>query len=268
MVATAIATVLLLHRGCPAPSTLPCSLTGSWFDVTADGNNHLNETADNCSVAISSAAGTWAPTVGNLSGTALSVRFSNSGPLITGEVEVDCATIAWSNGATWVAGTAPPPPPPPADISSIHLVYMTHLDLGFTDTTRNVCDAYFDKFFPEALATAAELRQRGSNATFRWTEFPWLIQEYLDGGAGCAHRGRTDAEVATMETAIAANDVIWHATALNFLPELLDEPMWGESLGLARDLNRKYNKSWGTVMGKHTDTPGMSRSAIPALASE
>ena len=32
------------------------------------------------------------------------------------------------------------------------------------------------------------------------------------------------------------------------------------------NFNTRYNKTWGTVMGKHTDTPGMSRSAIPALA--
>ena len=83
------------------------------------------------------------------------------------------------------------------------------------------------------MATAAELRKRNSTATFRWTEFPWLILEYLDGGAGCAHRERTAVEVAAMEAAIAQDDVIWHATALNFLPELLDEQMWSESLGLA-----------------------------------
>ena len=30
-------------------------------------------------------------------------------------------------------------------------------------------------------------------------------------------------------------------------------------------LNSKYNKSWGRVVGKHSDVPGMSRSAIPTL---
>jgi hypothetical protein len=28
------------------------------------------------------------------------------------------------------------------ELKKIHLVYMTHLDLGFTDTTRNVCGAF------------------------------------------------------------------------------------------------------------------------------
>ena len=73
---------------------------------------------------------------------------------------------------------------------------------GFTDTTRNVCDEYFDSYFPAAFKTASDLRARGGPEKFRWTEFPWLIQEYLDGGAGCAHRDRTPAEISDMEVGI------------------------------------------------------------------
>jgi hypothetical protein len=123
---------------------------------------------------------------------------------------------------------------------------------------------YFDNFFPTAMATAAELRNRTGNARFRWTEFPWLIQEFFDGGAGCAHRDRTPAELAAMEQAIANDDFLWVKTALNFLPEVLDERSWALSLQMCDDLNKRFNKSWG-LAGKHTDTPGMSRSALPAL---
>ena len=68
-----------------------------------------------------------------------------------------------------------------------------------------------------------------------------------------------------MEAAIANDDVIWHATAVNFLPEVLDEETWAYSMGMAAALNKRFNKSWGTIAGKHTDTPGMSKGAIPAL---
>ena len=49
---------------------------------------------------------------------------------------------------------------------------------------------YFNDYFPAAFKTAAELRKRGGEERFRWTEFPWLIMEYLDGGANCAHDRR------------------------------------------------------------------------------
>ena len=39
--------------------------------------------------------------------------------------------------------------PPYSLQTTVHLVYMVHLDVGFTDLARNVCELYFDKFFPE-----------------------------------------------------------------------------------------------------------------------
>jgi hypothetical protein len=50
----------------------------------------------------------------------ISATFSNSpGHVIHGQVATDLATIAWDNGAVWQHGT-----------TSVHVVYMTHLDLG------------------------------------------------------------------------------------------------------------------------------------------
>ena len=52
-----------------------------------------------------------------------------------------------------------PPPAPVANVSRVHLVYMTHLDLGYTGTTRAVCSKYFDEFFPAAFDTS-QVRRR------------------------------------------------------------------------------------------------------------
>ena len=143
---------------------------------------------------------------------------------------------------------------------------MTHLDLGFTNSTRNVCDTYFDTYFPAAAETATKLKQMRSKAEFSWTEFPWIIQEYLDGAAGCAHRRRTPNEIKLMEEMIANETVIWQANAVNFLTEVLDPDLWDYSLRMKDVLNAKYGKSWGNLAGKLSDTTGMSRAAIPGLA--
>jgi len=92
-------------------------------------------------------------------------------------------------------------------------------------------------------------------------------QEMLDHAANCGHRNRTAEEIAALEAAIASDDIIWHANAVNFLPEVLDEAMWTYSLGMAKKLNARFGKQWGTLVGKHADTLGMSRSALPALAA-
>ena len=164
------------------------------------------------------------------------------GTPLTGTLSADCRTIDFSNGAQWTLACPDPPGKlapadracggnhaccaagtvcdtrtqtcgPAPELTKIHVVYMTHLDLGFTNTTRNVCDEYADEYFPAAFETAAALRRNCTDAktcpTFRWTEFPWIIQEYLDGGTGCAHNRRTVAQLAAMEAAIERDDIIW-----------------------------------------------------------
>lgn len=111
-------------------------------------------------------------------------------------VENDCSGLAsWSDAAApWWK--------PDDSVSEVHVVHMIHLDIGFTNTTRGVCDTYFDQHFPRAMATANELRRRKSAARYQWTNFPWLVQEFLDNAAGCATRQRTSAEIAAVRKAI------------------------------------------------------------------
>jgi hypothetical protein len=143
---------------------------------------------------------------------------------------------------------------------------MIHLDIGFTNTTRGVCDTYFDKHFPRAIETAKELRRRNSPARYQWTNFPWLVMEFLDGAAGCATRARTAAEIGAVRKAIEQDDIIWHANALNSFLELYDAPLFNYSLGLKDALNKQFGKSHGRLCGKQTDVPGMSVAAVPVLA--
>jgi hypothetical protein len=80
---------------------------------------------------------------------------------------------------------------------------MTHLDIGFTDTTENVCRLYFNDHFPKAIETARELRASGGEERFVYTEFSWLVAEYLDGAAGCTPELRNASMIQNMQQAIA-----------------------------------------------------------------
>lgn len=181
---------------------------------------------------------------------------------VNGTISLDCKRITdWSNDfKDWVKTTQPPP------LEKIHIVYMTHLDLGYTDTIQRVCDWYFDALFPQAFATAKTLKDLGGQAQFSWTEFPWLIQEYLDSATGCASRPRTAKELKAMETAISEDAIKWHANALNFLTEFEDEELWNYSLQMRDKLNQRFKKEHGRMAGKLTDVTGMSMSAIPSIS--
>ena len=194
---------------------------------------------------------------------ALEMRFFLGGAVVrtaTATVENDCSGVAsWSDGgsAWWK---------PDLGISSVHIVTMTHLDVGFTNSTRGVCDTYFDRHFPAAAETANELRRRKSAAAFKWTTFPWLLQEFLDGAAGCATRKRRPQEIAAVRQAIEQDDIIWHANALNSFLELYDSDLLAYSISLKDALNSEFGKQHGVVCGKQTDVPGVSIAAVPVLA--
>ncbi len=91
-------------------------------------------------------------------------------------------------------------------IQRVHIVFKTHLDIGFTDLAREVVARYFECYIPRAIALAAELEQAGGPERFCWTTGSWLIYEYLEQ-AGPAERMR-------MEAAIAAGHIAWHGLPL------------------------------------------------------
>src|SRR3954451_16872363 len=104
----------------------------------------------------------------------------------------------------------------------IHLVFKTHLDIGFTDLARNVVASYFDDFIPRALAVAEELRQAGGDASFRWTTGAWLIYEYLEQA--------TPMQRVRLEQAIQAGDIVWHGLPFTTHSELIDADLFAFGL--------------------------------------
>jgi len=72
----------------------------------------------------------------------------------------------------------------PLKIKKIHLIQMNHLDVGFTDTALNVVNLYFNKYFPQEIITANELKERGHKTggeeRLVYTTHAWLVSLYLD----------------------------------------------------------------------------------------
>lgn len=138
---------------------------------------------------------------------------------------------------------------------SVHLIFKTHLDVGFTDYAAVVVRNYFKKYIPAALRLARELRQSGSDR-FIWTTGSWLIYEYLEQ-ASSAERGQ-------MEEAILAGDIAWHALPFTTHTELMDAELFRFGLSLSRTLDQRFGRH--TIAAKWTDVPGHTRAIIPLLA--
>jgi len=145
---------------------------------------------------------------------------------------------------------------PHAQPHTVHVVFKTHLDLGFTDTAAAVTDRYVHTYLPRAIALATELERRGGEARFVWTTGSWLIHE--------AFRLGSTEECARLDQAIRAGHVTWHGLPLTTHTELMDAGLVEHALAIGRRLDARFGRR--TTAAKMTDVPGHTVGLVPFLA--
>ncbi len=143
----------------------------------------------------------------------------------------------------------------PSAVKTVYVVTKCHLDIGFTDTERNVLLLYFDDYFPHAMSLAEDLRRERGEERYVWTIAAWMLYEYLEQ-ASAEQRNRA-------ERAIAAGDIAWHAMPFTWQSEMLDRYLIATSLKFSQALDRRFGKK--TIAGKLTDVPGHTRGLIAPL---
>ena len=117
----------------PAPAPPACrNLTGWWCCEPTN----LTQSADGATLTSRADYGDGA---GTLSGSLVSMLFANSpGALINGTVSGDCASIAWTDGATWARTPAPWAPAVPAPAFAANLSAILELNaLAYTSPGGN-----------------------------------------------------------------------------------------------------------------------------------
>ncbi len=139
-------------------------------------------------------------------------------------------------------------------VRKVHVIFKTHLDVGFTDYAENVVRNYMESYIPAAIKLAREMRQAGGDR-FIWTTGSWLIHAYL--------RQAAPAEKRAMEEAIRAGDIAWHGLPFTTHTELLDPFLLQYGLRLSLDLDRYYGRE--TIAAKMTDVPGHTIGLVPFM---
>ncbi len=138
-------------------------------------------------------------------------------------------------------------------VSRVHLVFKTHLDVGFTDLGKAVLQRYLSDYIPAAIRVA---QSSTDEARFVWTTGSWLIWEFLEHGSTAERR--------SMEEAIEAGSVVWHALPFTMHSELLDADLLRDGLRMSRQLDDRFGRR--TVAAKMTDVPGHTRGIVGPLA--
>lgn len=146
----------------------------------------------------------------------------------------------------------------PADpsIKKVHVIFKTHLDVGFTKLAGEVVKTYMQEFIPNALALSEKLRQENQKDRYVWSTGSWLVHEFLEQ-AEPADRKR-------MEAAIERGDIAWHALPFTTHSELADPSLYELGIQLSAALDKRFGKK--TIAAKMTDVPGHTRGLVPILA--
>lgn len=141
-------------------------------------------------------------------------------------------------------------------IQKVHLIFKTHLDVGYTDLAGKVVRIYMEEFIPGALTLAENQRAKSPAHRYAWTTGSWLIHQFLEKADSSLRR--------RMEKAIELGDIVWHALPFTTHSELADASLFDLGIQLSARLDKRFGKK--TIAAKMTDVPGHTRGIIPILA--
>ncbi|MCD7059795.1 DUF5054 domain-containing protein [Pelagibacterium xiamenense] len=140
---------------------------------------------------------------------------------------------------------------------TLHLIFKTHLDLGFTGYASAVRAQYHDYFIPMALDTGEHfLRENAGAPQFIWTTGSWLIWDHLET--------QPPEKVKRLERAIENGIIRWHGLPFTTHTELMSPALLAEGLSISRELDARFGVK--TRAAKMTDVPGHTLGMIPLLA--
>src|SRR5690606_36632182 len=139
----------------------------------------------------------------------------------------------------------------------IHLVFKTHLDLGFTDHAEKVRRLYHERFIPQAIATGEHFHAEcPDNPKFIWTTGAWLIWDHLET--------RSREQAARLERAVEKGIIRWHGLPFTTHSELMSPALFRAGLSFSAELDRRFGRN--TIAAKMTDVPGHTRGIVTLMA--
>ncbi len=141
-------------------------------------------------------------------------------------------------------------------VERVHVIFKTHLDIGFTDRVARVIQTYFERFIPAVLSLSEQIARDHRQDRYIWTTGSWLIYRYLEE-ASRTNRKR-------MERAIEAGDFVWHGLPFSTHTELIDGSLFRLATMYSARLDQRFHRN--TLAAKMTDVPGHSRGLVPVLA--
>ncbi len=130
------------------------------------------------------------------------------------------------------------------------VIFKTHLDIGFTDYSKNVVDNYINNFIPNAIKVGYELKN--TDTPFIWTVGSWMIDRALKSDA-----------TGMVEKAVRDGIINWHGLPFTSHTEAMSPELFEYGLDISKKLDERFGRK--TIGAKMTDVPGHTKGMIPAM---
>eukprot|EP01083_Nonionella_stella_P005891 17007_1 len=150
----------------------------------------------------------------------------------------------------------------PLDIKYVHVVASNHFDAGYTNTTLNVLNTYFDEYIPLIPNIGNELASL--NVSWVFMEHSWILSLYMQCPPNIGLHCPTETAKSILIEAVNKQQITWYAFPFNSELELYDPSMveFGTYLSM-KQLPSLFSTPHIPTVVSQRDVPGMTRSMIP-----
>ena len=246
--ATVLAIFAQMHRESLLPP--PASLMNESSSSSSTGAAALSGIS-----SLSAASGTFVPSVSSSSssGSVVPLVSSSSSSYSTGTAALVSSSSSSSSGAAY-NGT-------------VHVVFSNHLDIGFANSSVNIVNEYFDKYFPAAINFTQQLRAIDYKDGYTWMTHTYLLSLYFDCPPNMGLHCPTAQQQQDLRYAIADGSISFHAFPFNSEMELHTVELVEAGIQLSVDLAKTLGRVGGppTVISQR-DVPGTTIGIVPTLA--
>ena len=238
-------------------------------------------------------------------------------PVRRGVLFATSSNCSWTSappGAFWSGASNYPPPFTPScsriefddgevwlrlrNIKKVHVLSMSHLDVGYTGSIAYTLNSYFADYFPRAIRVQAELeawqqqqqqhRQQqplqslssppvaasAMTAALNYITHPWLVYLYLNCHSLGEEMTTKDLDeplqcpnataLAAFEQAVRKGTITWHAGPMNMQAEWMDSEIYKFGVNMSHLLDDHFDLPRKRTLSQR-DVPGMTRGVVPLL---
>ena len=141
-------------------------------------------------------------------------------------------------------------------IQKVHVVFKTHLDIGFTDLSQSVVDHYLCKYIPAAMECASAVNRPDRPPLFVWTVGSYLI----DLALRAYPKEKRDA----LDAAVRKGYITYHALPFTTHSELCGDTLFRAGLNITARLDARFGRK--TIAAKMSDVPGHTIGIVAPMA--